>query len=281
MVTFLFILLILMAIVMVAYYLHNRSYVRTLKKMSREKEQIIRDLVASRERAVAADKAKTMFVHNMSHEIRTPLNAIVGFSQLLGLPDGMLEPEEKETYNKHVINNSKLLTMLVDDILNSSDMEAGRYSIQLEDAPCNDICRATIQSVEHRTPAGVQMTFTTELADDFVINTDPRRVQQVLINFLTNACKHTKEGEINLNVSLDQDRKHISFAVTDTGCGIPEGQAEAVFERFTKLNAFVQGTGLGLNICRKISGLLGGRVYLDTSYKKGARFVLELGLLNK
>lgn len=245
-------------------------------KHLKEREEMIRQLTMANEKSQAADKAKTMFVHNMSHEIRTPLNAIVGFSQLLSLPDGMLTEEEKNSYAGYVVNNSHLLTMLVDDILSASDMEGGVYKIHIEDARCNDICNAAIQSTEYRTPDGVKMFFTSDLPDDFAVETDARRVQQVLINYLTNACKHTKKGTIHLHCTLNDEKKNVIMSVTDTGSGVPQDQAENIFERFTKLDNFAQGTGLGLNICKQISDRLGGKVYLDTTYKEGARFVLEL-----
>ena len=110
-----------------------------------------------------------------------------------------------------------------------------------------------------------------ELSHELIINADAARLQQVLTNFLTNACKYTEHGSIILAYLLLD--KAIEFSVTDTGCGIPPEKAETIFERFEKLDSFKQGTGLGLNICRRIADLVGGRVYVDTSYTEGARFI--------
>jgi len=266
------ILVLILIVVLILSFINRKLAARHLK----EREEMIHQLTVANEKSRAADLAKTMFVHNMSHEIRTPLNAIVGFSQLLSLPDGMLEESEKKQYSDYVVNNSLILTMLVDDILSASDMEGGEYKVLIENTNPNDICRSAIKSTEYRTPDGVRMYMKSDFPDDYVIETDPRRVQQVLINFLSNACKHTEKGEICVGCSLDQDGGKVLFSVTDTGCGIPEDEAENIFERFTKLDSFAQGTGLGLNICREISERLGGRVYLDTSYHGGARFVLEI-----
>ena len=121
------------------------------------------------------------------------------------------------------------------------------------------------------------MTYEPESAEPFNFRTDPRRVQQILINLLTNACKHTQSGSIVLSTSLTAEPGYVTFAVTDTGTGIPPEQAEKIFERFTKLNDFVQGTGLGLSICRDIAGLMGAKVYLDTTWEgPGARFILSV-----
>ena len=132
---------------------------------------------------------KTMFVQNMSHEIRTPLNAIVGFSQLLALPDGVVSEEEKTKYGEYIMTNSNMLTMLVDDILNLSDVESGNYRVTMARTVCNAPVEAAMKTAELRVPAGVNMYYTTEVDDDFTIVSDVHRIQQVLVNYITNACK--------------------------------------------------------------------------------------------
>ena len=234
----------------------------------------IRQLKKANQQVVLANAAKTRFVQNMSHEVRTPLNAIVGFSQLLALPDGSLTPEEKEEFSGHIVNNTKMLTMLLDDILNASSMDKGEYRITYEEGEKNFMCLAAISSAEHRLQPGVKMYYVPEEEEPFTFRTDPRRVQQILINLLTNSCKHTTEGEIRLARSLAENPGFVTFSVTDTGSGVPADQAEKIFERFTKLNEFVQGTGLGLSICRDIATRMGAKVLLDTNYPgPGARFV--------
>lgn len=233
----------------------------------------IAHLKKSNDRVRMANEAKTRFVQNMSHEVRTPLNAIVGFSQLLSLPDGSFPPEEKEEFAGHIVNNTKMLTMLLDDILNVSAMDNGEYRITYEDGELHFMCQAAISSTEHRLQPGVRMYYEPESQEPFTFRTDPRRVQQILINLLTNSCKHTTEGEIKLTSSLKEQPGYVTFTVSDTGPGVPPGQAEKIFERFTKLNEFVQGTGLGLSICRDIASRMGANVYLDTtSQEPGARF---------
>ena len=232
----------------------------------------------ARQAAVEANNMKTLFVQNMSHEIRTPMNAIIGFAQLLGLPDGMNTEEEKQEYLSYVMNNSNLLSMLIGDILSLSDMENGNYKLNI--APCNlnEMCRLAVRSVDHRAQPGVEVSFTTELPEKARVLTDGMRVQQLLINYLTNACKHTMKGSIRLHCSLDENPGQVTFSVTDTGTGVPPEEAENIFQRFVKLNAHAQGTGLGLHICSLIAKGLDGRVYLDTSYTGGARFVFTIPL---
>ena len=249
------------------------------------------------EKATEASKAKQRFVQNMSHEVRTPLNAIVGFSQLLSMPDGFLTQGERDQYRGYVMNNSDILTMLVDDILNTSDLDSGNYQIFISASSCNEIASSAMTCVQFRLPDNLKFYMTTDLPDDFSIETDPRRVQQILINYFTNAFKHTKVGEIHIHCgimglegkvspekleALASEGGMVYFSVADTGTGVPADQAESIFERFSKLDPFVQGTGLGLNICREIATKLGGRSYLDTDYvppkpyETGACFFLTL-----
>ena len=234
--------------------------------------------------AEAANTMKTRFIQNMNHEIRTPLNAIVGFTQLL-IADDELNEEERQRYGRYITNNSSLLMMLIDDILDISDVDNGKYRLAIGKCNVEEICVNAMNTVESRVPARVAYRFENSTPEGFSIVTDGRRVQQVLINFLTNSCKHTISGEIVLSCSLTERDGYISFAVRDTGEGVPPESAEEIFNRFSKLNDFKQGSGLGLNICRVIAGKLGGEVDIDLTYgrcasanAKGARFVFHLPL---
>lgn len=222
-----------------------------------------------------ANNTQKQFLQNMSHELRTPLNAICGFSQLLTDIEmrGMLTNEEIQQYGDIVRGNTDMLSTLVNDILDASDMESGKYHIFLDNCHPNEICRKAIQTVSYRCPEGVKLYYTTDVDDDFEIYSDGQRVQQIIINYLTNAMKHTTEGEIHVHCSTSETPGMLTFSVTDTGVGVPPEKAELIFKRFEKLNIFKQGTGLGLAICRQLATLLGGSVKLDTSYTNGARFI--------
>ena len=237
------------------------------------------DVDVQRKAKIAAQEAnrmKTLFVQNMSHEIRTPMNAIIGFAQLLGLPDGVNTEEEKAEYLSYVMNNSHLLTLLVGDILSLSDVEHGNYQMNFSLCNLNEMCRMSIKSVDHRAQPGVTISFHSGLPEDLKVYTDGMRVQQVLINYLTNACKHTEKGSIILESSLNTNPGMVTFSVTDTGHGVPPEKAQLIFQRFVKLDSFVQGAGLGLSICKVIAENLGGKVWLDTSYTGGARFMFTI-----
>ena len=271
------ILSIVVVTVMLGLLLFAYIQVISLRRRRLRDQKMINDLTLANKKAEIANAAKTRFVQNMSHEVRTPLNAIVGFSQLLSLPDDVLSPQEKQEFSNHIMNNTKILMMLLEDILHTADMDNGQYRITYDEGEVHYICRAAITSSEHRLQPGVKMIYQPEQEEPFTFRTDPQRVQQILINLLTNACKHTTKGQIVLASSLTAREGFVTFRVTDTGPGIPADQAENIFDRFTKLNGFVQGTGLGLSICREIADLMGAKVYLDTTYTDGgARFVFEV-----
>ena len=261
-------------IFIIALILYLYSHKNMIKKLRKKNEE----LTVARDLAEQADKMKTFFIQNMSHEIRTPLNAIVGFSQLLSDPDLPLGDEEKKEFRSLVLHNSELLTTLINDVLDLSSLESGKYTMNLAPYPCNEMCRVILSTVTHRKPEDVNLYFTTEVSDDFEIVTDEQRTRQVLINFLTNAEKHTEKGEIHLHCSITENPGKITFSVTDTGSGIPVDQMDSVFERFKKLDEFKQGTGLGLNICRAIADRLNGEVKIDKTYTNGARFLFILPL---
>lgn len=269
--------LILLLILLVLLYLLFRYANRTRRlKNALQKEQISllessEHLRVAKEKAEEADRMKSSFLANISHEIRTPLNAIVGFSQLLG----DASEEEREEFIKIIGNNTELLLSLVNDVLDLSRLEADSFSLVIKESNIQDCCRNALDSIKHRVEEGVKLTFTCP-DEPLCINTDPLRLQQLLVNLLTNAAKFTAAGEINLNFSIDTTKKEIVFSVTDTGIGIPLDKQNSIFNRFEKVDDFKQGTGLGLSICRVIAGRLGGTIRVDSSYTDGARFVFVM-----
>ena len=280
-------LLIAVVLVFIVLQLWRRFRTMQLMHMTQEMHEM-------QQAALYATDMKDVFIQNMSHEIRTPLNAISGFSQLLALPAALFSQEERQQFAKHVDNNIHLLQMLLDDILNIGEIEKGNYSITLADCNANEMARIAMSTIEYRVQPEVLLSLETDLPDTFMLHTDGQRVQQVLINYLTNAIKHTQQGTIKVCIhQLDAKTATallgrevsgaVQYSVADTGTGIPAEQAENIFERFVKLNDFVQGTGLGLNICRIIAEKLEAKVALDTTYPDsypgvdhGARFILVL-----
>jgi signal transduction histidine kinase len=225
-----------------------------------------------KEKAENSERTKSLFFQNMNHEIRSPLNAIVGFNEVLCSDvANSLSDEEKESFINMISTNSELLLTLVNDVLDLSNFESGTYKLVPVDVDIDTLCRTTVESIRGREAKGVALSF--QSGGSFILHTDAQRLQQVLVNFLTNACKYTETGHITLSYEVLDDM--VRFAVTDTGRGVKKEDSEIVFQRFQMLDKSKRGTGLGLHICRLISKLVHGRVYVDTNYSGGARFVFD------
>ena len=258
-------------------YIYNvKRYTKKLNLSNRHLRKNIDELFITKDKALQADKMKTMFIQNMSHEIRTPLNAIVGFSQILVDMGEGLDNDEKKEMCDSILHNSELLTTLINDILDLTSLESGKYVMIMKPVYATQICRQAIETVAHRKAPGVDLKLDLHVAEDYIVTTDAMRVKQVLINMLTNAEKNTSKGSITLSCSLHENPGMLTFSVADTGIGIPKDQMEKIFERFKKLNQYKQGFGLGLNICRMIAEKLGGKIYIDKDYTNGARFLFAI-----
>lgn len=252
-----------------------RYLVATVTDISDQMEKDAQKLKSMKEN-IDANRSKTMMLQNMTHEIRTPLNAMFGFSQLLSMPEGTVSDEEKREYFNYIYNSFNMLSMLIDDVLDVANAEHGNYKIQKSEFKINEVCRSAVQMAEMRLMAGVNMYFTSEVTDDYTVLSDSRRIEQVLVNFLTNACKHTRKGEIHLHLSTTENPGRLTFSVTDTGSGVPKDIAKDVFKRYKKADDETQGSGLGLHICKTIADKLGAEIKLDETYTGGARFVFVL-----
>lgn len=247
-------------------------YLRT-KRLKDDLERSQADLYEAKDRAEESNRLKSAFLANMSHEIRTPLNAIVGFSDVLA--SGGSSEEDQRNYFRIIQSNSDLLLRLINDILDLSRLEADKVTLTPEDCDVVQLCRQALSSVEmSRRESGNRFVFETQ-TESFVLQVDIQRLQQVLINLLTNAAKFTKNGTITLQFEVDREKKRVLFAVADTGCGIPKEKQKQVFERFEKLNEYAQGTGLGLSICKLTVDKWGGSIWIDPDYERGARFVVS------
>lgn len=264
---------LILLLTILIYVRHRRLAIRRIVREKNNALSAQKEAEQARQEAENANRLKSLFLQNMSHEIRTPLNAIVGFTGVLNSGEDVeLSVEERKEMLGLIETNTELLTTLINDILDLSKLESNTYTLNLAPVGIAELCHSIIVSMSHRVPPGVELRLEEpDIACSVTLNTDAARLQQVLNNFLTNACKYTEKGSIILAYRILDNA--IEFSVTDTGSGIPADKAETIFERFEKLDSFKQGTGLGLNICRRIADLVGGRVYVDTSYTGGARFV--------
>lgn len=216
------------------------------KKIFRLKRSQMRQ-EAMKEKAVQAIQRKNMFLSNMSHEVRTPLNAIVGFSAVLTDEDESFDDESRREFSEIIKVNSFQLLKLINDILDFSDFENDNITFNIRTHDAVKLCNEVVETVMVSRKLEVEMRFDTDLSV-LMLDTDDARLRQVLINLLVNAAKFTEQGSIVLELKM-ADADTALFSVTDTGCGIPPEKQHLIFERFEKLNDFVQGSGLGLSIC--------------------------------
>ena len=238
--------------------------IRNMTPLMQKQEQLKQET----ERANQSGMMKSTFMANMTHEIRTPLNSIVGFSDVLP----MLETrEEKQEIIRVIMNNCDMLMRLINDLLALSSVDSGGISLKSEDIDFsktfNDICTTCEERVQNPQVAFIK----DNPYETFPAHLDPGRIQQVITNFVTNAIKYTQEGHIKVGY-IKQD-EGIRIYCEDTGAGIPKEDQKKVFERFVKLNDYVQGTGLGLSICKAICEKCGGKIGVESEGEgKGSTF---------
>lgn len=224
-------------------------------------------LIIARDKAEELDRLKSAFLANMSHEIRTPLNAIVGFSSLMAETDSR---DERQEYIKIVQENNELLLQLISDILDLSKIEAGTFNFVYTNVDVNETCSEIIKSMSMKVSDDVELIFERPMPECYIY-TDKNRFIQVISNFINNALKFTQQGSIVLGYE-QVSHQRIKFYVRDTGVGIPEDKQKSVFERFVKLNTFIQGTGLGLSICKSIVSQMGGEIGVESTEGVGSCF---------
>ena len=241
--------------------------IRNISGMMEKQEQLKRET----ERANDSGRLKSVFLANMTHEIRTPLNAIVGFTDLLQTIES---PDDKREMIRVIHNNCDMLLRLINDILVVSTMDANAMKIEPRDVDAahdfNEMAKTLAQRVQEPT-----VEFIVDNPYEKVLTRlDSDRIKQVLTNFVTNAVKYTHQGHIRLGYRIEERSGRQGFYAycEDTGTGIPKDKQKAVFERFVKLNDYIQGTGLGLSICKSIIEKCGGEIGVDSEEGQGSTF---------
>lgn len=236
--------------------------------------QMMDQLREALDKAEVADKLKSQFIANMSHEIRTPLNSIVGFSQLVA---GAGSEEEQMEYNRIISYNNNLLLTLFDDILNLSMLDSGNMSFKYVKLDFPSLFRdlALLMGEKVNNP---DVEFISENSlEKLPVRTDSVRLTQIITNLITNAVKFTNKGYIKMGYACKDGG--LDIYVADTGMGIEEKNQKKIFNRFEKLNDFIQGTGLGLPICKSIAEEMGGKIWVESEYGKGSVFHVWLPCL--
>ena len=234
-----------------------------------------KELEAARIKAEESDRLKSAFLANMSHEIRTPLNAIVGFSKLV------IDAEctnEKEQYAEIIERNSEILLNLFNDILDLASLEADSLKFNIRPIKLIDICLQLEQQFCYKVKNGTKLILD-DVDTELYVSGDWNRIIQIISNLLSNAAKFTPKGEIHFGYREKED--FVEFYVKDSGIGIPAERVATIFQRFGKINDFVQGTGLGLTLCRMLVEKMGGRIWLRSQEGKGSRFYFTLPLIRQ
>lgn len=253
------------------------GYVADLEHVKQQTEQRNEELRIANDEAVRADRRKTAFIQDLYHQVRTPLNIISGFVEVLRDSHASLPEHELNVIMRDIQQNSHTISIIVDNWQRTLALE-DIQNVELRDRlGCNEICRMAAAGVTLRHPGEVSLLSKTALPDELTILTDRDCLLKVLGELLHNANKHTRKGYIAISCR-QTDAAHVCFSVSNTGTPIPVEDRERIFTQFAKLSEFNEGLGLGLPLCRRLVGLLGGTLELDTTFTSGARFLLTLSL---
>jgi signal transduction histidine kinase/ABC-type amino acid transport substrate-binding protein len=252
-----------------------------LRKFNQEMELRVKErteeLAEAMERAQAADRLKSVFLASMSHELRTPLNSIIGFTGILlkGLAGPLNDEQEKQL--AMVQNSSRHLLALINDVLDISKIEAGQLTLAFSSFSLRHSLEKCVELVfPMAEKKGLRIIL--DIAEDVdKVMSDPRRLEQVFLNLFTNAIKFTDEGEVN--IKCRREHKWYLLSVTDTGIGIKGEDISRLFQPFHQIDAGTtrkyEGTGLGLSICKRLIGMLGGSISVQSTWGQGSTFTLR------
>ena len=243
--------------------------------ITQSRRRHLKELKKAYAQALESDKMKTAFIQNISHEVRTPLNIISGFSQVIADPDLNAGFEERREIAMMTQKNARLITTLIDEMLLISLNDNSEATKKDNTVEVNKLMRYLLQEMKPNISTKTELRYESTLPDDFNFLTNEFQLRIIVNALVDNAIKNTPEGSIILKADKPSDDL-LTLVVEDTGCGIRAKEAEHIFERFVKLDTFKEGIGLGLPLCRMLIEKLGGSIRLDTSYTKGARFVVTL-----
>lgn len=236
----------------------------TIQHQQQNLEQINAELLVAKEKAEQSDRLKSSFLANISHEIRTPLNIIIGFSQMVA---ETTDESERGEFHQTVKENCDVMLKLVNDIVDFSKIESNSLSLCCNPFNLSDVLREVEKRVQPMVMPEVKLYVE---ALDIQLDADKNRVAQILFNMLHNALKFTQKGVVELKCTVENGVLQIH--VTDTGIGIDKQDHELIFDRFYKVDTFVQGSGLGLSLSRNIARMMNGDIQVESELGKGSKF---------
>lgn len=219
-------------------------------------------------------RSKTKFLQNMSHEIRTSLNMVYGFAQLLGMPEGSWTDEEREKYNSYINDNYRMLDLLLNDLIEYTQTNRKTFDVSYEPVDVAKICDSTLQSLQFAQSKSKQVQLQNELPDGFTINSDARRIQQILTHLLFYAVQFASSDELLLSAKLNAGA--LELAVVDPNSSMSGMKELPVYVKDTLNDPDVDDLGVRIELCRRMACLLGGCIYIDTQSKDGVRIVLQI-----
>lgn len=226
------------------------------------------------DKAMESEKMKTAFIQNVTHEVRTPLNIITGFAQVIADPEMDESAEERKHISTMMQKSTRQVTVLMDEIIGLSLIDSTEQVTKDDDTNINRMLHELTEEYRDYATSETEVKMETTLPDDYTLKTNENMLHRIMNCLMENAVKYTQEGSIT--VKSTEEEGMLKIAIEDTGSGVPEQEAEHIFDRFVKLDNFKAGIGLGLSLSRKLAEQLGGNVELDTTYKDGARFIVTL-----
>lgn len=268
---YLFLALLILSICFGIFIFFRLGKIKSLYKELQESNRLV--IIAS-EKAQESERMKNAFIKNMCHEVRTPLNAINGFAELI-TSDG-ISPEEKKEFSKIIYTNCHNITSMMNDVLVIAQLDSSNEVLPLEPVHISLLCHHEMNKLKKlQQKPDIHYQVEGDKSNDLIYS-DPNHFGIIIFHLLNNANKFTNQGSITLSYRPEEEGRIMCICVTDTGCGIPADKSEWIFERFTKNDDFIPGSGLGLYLCRLITQRLNGSLKLDTCYTGGARFILRL-----
>ena len=268
---YLFLALLILSISFGIFIFFRLGKIKSLYKELQESNRLV--IIAS-EKAQESERMTNAFIKNMCHEVRTPLNAINGFAELI-TSDG-ISPEEKKEFSKIIYTNCHNITSMMNDVLVIAQLDSSNEVLPLEPVHISLLCHHEMNKLKKlQQKPDIHYQVEGDKSNDLIYS-DPNHFGIIISHLLNNANKFTNQGSITLSYQPEEEGRIMCICVTDTGCGIPADKSEWIFERFTKNDDFIPGSGLGLYLCRLITQRLNGSLKLDTCYTGGARFILRL-----
>ena len=268
---YLFLALLILSICFGIFIFFRLGKIKSLYKELQESNRLV---VIASEKAQESERMKNAFIKNMCHEVRTPLNAINGFAELI-TSDG-ISPEEKKEFSKIIYTNCHNITSMMNDVLVIAQLDSSNEVLPLEPVHISLLCHHEMNKLKKlQQKPDIHYQVEGDKSNDLIYS-DPNHFGIIISHLLNNANKFTNQGSITLSYRPEEEGRIMCICVTDTGCGIPADKSEWIFERFTKNDDFIPGSGLGLYLCRLITQRLNGSLKLDTCYTGGARFILRL-----